>query len=249
MVLYFTGTGNSRFAAQIIASVTGEQLVSINDIIKTGSKEILRSQEHGKRLVFVTPTYAWRIPRLVERFITQTDFEDLKVYFVLTCGSETYNAIGYIKRLCKQKGFDFQGMASVKMPENYIAMFTPPDEGAAKKEIEAATLKINSVAQEIKKGNALKDEKVTPFGMFMSGVVNQLFYPLYVKSKLFYTTKDCTSCGKCIKLCPLNNIKMSGGKIEWGKDCTHCMACICGCPEEAIEYGKRSRGKPRYYLQ
>ena len=25
-----------------------------------------------------------------------------------------------------------------------------------------------------------------------------------------------------------------------------CMACICGCPAEAIEYGKKSRGKPRY---
>ena len=26
------------------------------------------------------------------------------------------------------------------------------------------------------------------------------------------------------------------------------MACIAGCPAEAIEYGKKTQGKPRYYL-
>ena len=28
-----------------------------------------------------------------------------------------------------------------------------------------------------------------------------------------------------------------------------CMACICYCPKEAIEYGKKSRGKPRYHFE
>ena len=27
------------------------------------------------------------------------------------------------------------------------------------------------------------------------------------------------------------------------------MACICYCPKEAIEYGKKSRGKPRYHFE
>ncbi len=26
------------------------------------------------------------------------------------------------------------------------------------------------------------------------------------------------------------------------------MACIAGCPTEAIEYGKKTQDKPRYYL-
>ena len=28
-----------------------------------------------------------------------------------------------------------------------------------------------------------------------------------------------------------------------------CMACICYCPKEAIEYGKKSKGKPRYHFE
>ena len=58
----------------------------------------------------------------------------------------------------------------------------------------------------------------------------------------------CVGCGKCAKMCPLNNIELKNSKPVWGKNCTHCMACICLCPTEAIEYGKKSVGKPRYHL-
>ena len=50
-------------------------------------------------------------------------------------------------------------------------------------------------------------------------------------------TDACIGCGKCVELCPLNNIRLENGKPVWGKHCTHCMACICYCPKEAIEYG------------
>ena len=56
-------------------------------------------------------------------------------------------------------------------------------------------------------------------------------------------------CSKCVELCPLNNIHLENGKPVWGKNCTHCMACICYCPKEAIEYGKKSRNKPRYHFE
>ena len=62
MVLYFTGTGNSRYIAQRIAKALGDELLSMNDRIKTGDHS---SVETDKRLVIVTPTYAWRIPRIV----------------------------------------------------------------------------------------------------------------------------------------------------------------------------------------
>ena len=44
----------------------------------------------------------------------------------------------------------------------------------------------------------------------------------------------------------MRNITLTDGKPKWGTACTHCMACICGCPVSAIEYGSKSRGKPRY---
>ena len=82
----------------------------------------------------------------------------------------------------------------------------------------------------------------------MSGSVNKMFYSLFVKADAFNVDGKCIGCGKCEKICPLNNIKIQNGKPVWGKECTHCMACICHCPTEAIEYGKKSIGKPRYHI-
>lgn len=81
----------------------------------------------------------------------------------------------------------------------------------------------------------------------MSSIVNVIFYPLFVKAKPFYATDNCINCKKCVELCPLNNVHMVDERPKWGDDCTHCMACICGCPADAIEYGRHSQGKPRYY--
>ena len=79
-----------------------------------------------------------------------------------------------------------------------------------------------------------------------SGIVNQCFYPFFVHARKFAVTDACIACGKCARVCPLSNITLENGRPEWGKNCTHCMACICRCPAEAIEYGRHSKGLPRY---
>ena len=61
--------------------------------------------------------------------------------------------------------------------------------------------------------------------------------------------RGCIGCGKCEKLCPLNNITLQNARPVWGTNCTQCMACICYCPTRAIEYGKKSAGKPRYHFE
>lgn len=57
MVLYFTGTGNSRYIASRIAEALSEELFSINERIKTIDTSPVTTNE---RLILVTPTYAWR---------------------------------------------------------------------------------------------------------------------------------------------------------------------------------------------
>ena len=83
----------------------------------------------------------------------------------------------------------------------------------------------------------------------MSAAVNPVFYRFIVKAAGFLATDSCTGCGQCVRNCPMNNLRLENGKPLWGKECTHCMACICYCPAEAIEYGKKSLGKPRYQFE
>jgi flavodoxin/NAD-dependent dihydropyrimidine dehydrogenase PreA subunit len=246
MILYFSGTGNSRYTAQAIQTVTGDELISINEHIKAGKKENLKSDAP---YVFVLPTYAWRMPKVAYDFIRDTNFlGNKKVYFILTCGSETGNAVQYTKKICLEKGFELLGFAGVVMPDNYIVMYTPSNKTKAKEIVKKATPQILDIGKLIKNEQPLPEEKITLLGKFMSSAVNPIFYRTFVSAKGFYSTDTCVSCGKCEQLCPLNNIEVKDGKPVWGQNCTHCMACICKCPKEAIEYKKKSKGKPRYYI-
>ena len=131
------------------------------------------------------------------------------------------------------------------MPENYIAMFSAPEEPEAKKIIQKALPVIDEISGAIKNGRALQ-EPVNITGRIESSVINPVFYAMSVKDRPFTVSNSCTGCGLCESLCPMNNITVREGKPVWKGNCTHCMACICHCPQEAIEYGRASVGKPRY---
>lgn len=247
MILYFTGTGNSRYVAEIIKDVTNDDIISINDILKNHINKEIRSE---RPFVFVCPTYAWRIPRVVEGFIKETQFIGNKdVYFIMTCGSDTGNSLRFINRLCEEKAFNLKGLSSIVMPENYIAMFKVPTKEEAEIQIKEVTPHVLKIGEAIKGEKTLAKEKIKIGGRAMSALVNPLFYPLFVKAKGFYATTSCVGCGKCLKLCPLNNITMKDKKPVWANNCTHCMACICGCPFSAIEYKNKTQKKQRYYIE
>ena len=244
MILYFSGTGNSGYVAKRIADALGDGLLSMNDRIKAGDTSPV---ETGERLIVVTPTYAWRIPRVVGDWLAETDFPGgSQAWFVMTCGSETGNAAKYNRALCREKHLTYMGTAQIVMPENYIAMFNAPRAEEARRIVARAEPDIDGAISAIRAGEGFAPPRNNLYDRFMSGPVNPIFYSFFVKAKAFAAGDACTGCGRCARLCPKNNITIQNGKPVWGGDCTHCMACICRCPAEAIEYGKKSRGKPRY---
>ena len=159
------------------------------------------------------------------------------------------NAEKYIRRLCKDKSLEYMGVMQIVMPENYVAMFDVPDDAQAKRIVEKAQPYIEQAVAFIKAGKPFPAPRNNLYDRFMSAAVNPIFYRFFVKAKDFYASEKCIGCGRCEKLCPLNNIKLKDKKPVWGGNCTHCMACICCCPAEAIEYGKKSAGKPRYHME
>ena len=108
---------------------------------------------------------------------------------------------------------------------------------------------IDNVIAAVRENRAFPPPRRKFYDHFMSGPVNPIFYSRFVKASAFTAGDACTGCGQCVRRCPTNNITLQNGKPVWGQDCTHCMACICYCPAEAIEYGKKSLGKPRYHFE
>ena len=247
MVLYFSGTGNSQFAALRLAEGIGDdEVVSINRHLKEGKHAALRSE---RPLVFVAPTYCWRMPKVVERWIMDTGFEGCQdAYFVLTCGGDCGNAAAHAEKLCAKKGLRFCGLAPVVMPENYLALFPTPDEAECRSIMDRALPQIAGVAERIRAGQCFPKPSVSLVSRLESGPVNPLFYAFCVHDKGFAVSERCVSCGKCAARCPLNNIELVAGRPSWRGICTHCMACIGGCPTAAITYKAKSGARNQYYI-
>ena len=65
--------------------------------------------------------------------------------------------------------------------------------------------------------------------------------------KSFYADEKCTSCGICQRICPADNIVMTGGRPAWNHRCEQCFACLHWCPEESIQFGKKTADRKRYH--
>lgn len=247
MVLYFSGTGNSQFVAMQIGETIGDnEVVSINHYLRAGKKVTVQSK---RPIIFVAPTYSWRMPKVVEQWIMKTSFKGNKdAYFILTCAGSCGNASIYAKKLCKKKGMRFCGLASVVMPENYLAMFPTPSKSECQTIIENAKPSITTLGKQIQSGKCFAEPTVSLMGKLESGPINPLFYTLFVRDKGFTVSDRCISCRKCVFRCPLNNVELVDGKPAWKGNCTHCMACINGCPTKAIQYKSKSKGRHHHYI-
>ena len=244
MIVYFSGTGNSLYCADFLADKLNDLTLDSSVFIKNKTGAKIKTE---KPIIFVCPTYSWQIPHVFRDFIKKSTWRgNNNTYFVMTCGSDIGNARKSNIEICEEKSFNYMGTLEVIMPENYIAMFKAPEKEEAEKIIRAALPALEKGADHILNEENLPEKKITPVDKLKSGPVNNIFYPLFVKSKPYKVLPSCIGCGKCASLCPMGNIRLKDGTPVWGTECTQCMACINICPVNAIEYGKKSVGKTRY---
>ena len=150
MVLYFSGTGNSRYLARRIAEGLEMPLYDLNACIKAGNTAPVQT---GRDVVLVTPTYAWRIPRVVSGWLGKTALTGAeRIWFVMDCGSEIGNAAGYNRQLAAQKQLKYMGTAQIIMPENYIAMFDAPQAEEARRIVAKAQPDIDRSIAAVREG-------------------------------------------------------------------------------------------------
>ena len=73
MIFYFSGTGNTKWAASKLASATHEDLISIAPYMRADDSSHTLAEpfilKKNERLGFVFPVHGWRVPKLVREFI------------------------------------------------------------------------------------------------------------------------------------------------------------------------------------
>ena len=137
----------------------------------------------------------------------------------------------------------------IQMPENFITMFDLDSTLLRNKKLVDAQKQIIKINEQIKdrRLHAFDKEKYNISDYFKTYLVKKLFYIFCMGTSKFSVDNNCNSCGLCTKVCPFENIELYKGKPMWHQHCTKCMACICRCPKEAIQYGKSTKNKGRYY--
>lgn len=96
--------------------------------------------------------------------------------------------------------------------------------------------KINKSVQLLKSGKPIQEGIGVLYRM--AGIFGQRLYfghkTKNYSNKLRVDEDKCIGCGKCEKLCPMNNIKIVDKKVVQNNRCTMCYRCINNCPKQAM---------------
>jgi len=239
MILYFSGTGNSKYVAEHLASLLDDECQRIDSTAITS--------DNKSSIGIVFPVYAWGLPAIVETFINNNKDLFCKanyIYAVMTCGDD----MGYTDTILNDLLQDNLSAAfSVQMPNTYVCLpgFDVDKDKVANEKVESTLLQLPDIAESIRKEE--KKTKVVRGAMpwIKSYVLRPLFNHFLVTDKYFKTTSTCNSCKRCVRQCPLHNIAVSSeGTILWKHEsCTGCLRCYHQCPNKAILFGAFTKGK------
>ena len=246
MVLFFSATGNTEFIARQLALKLGDDCLNLLDRVKRGDHTPLHSD---KPFIICAPVYVCEMPRFLAKYLKQQTFTGSReVYFIFTSGGYAGISGQLAKAMVRKKKMKYLGHAEFKMPRNYVANDHYPMLPAeqVQERILNSCRHLEEVVADIQAGRKLKARHIWLFETIITLPFNPVWSRLKYKTDDFYTTDACVGCGKCERLCPLNNISLKECKPVWGQECTHCMACIANCPTEAIEYGTISQTKEKY---
>ncbi len=166
-----------------------------------------------------------------------------KIFVIATMGLFSGDGAGMLGRLLESYGAEVIGGLHLKMPDSIA------DEKALKRPLEKnkelviqAEQKIKECVRQLKEGHP----PLEGMGLLyrLAGFFGQRLYfghkTKKYSSKLKIDKEKCIGCGKCEKLCPMENIVIVGQKAVSGDRCTMCYRCINKCPEQAITLlGKR----------
>ena len=250
MIFYFSGTGNTRWVAEQIADAIGEELVYIPDAIRNDKYEYTITEE--ETIGFCFPTHGWQPPRIVRDFISKLKVESHYCWAATTCGDNMGEAMTILNKDLANIGLQASATFSVIMPESYVClpfMYTDTEEKEHRK-IATARQQLPYIIECIRErrtGVEELEKGATP--RLYSYVIGGYFNARMITDKKFTVDDDvCIKCGKCAKVCPVDNIQ--GTPPEWIHNgrCTSCLACYHYCPTHAINFGKITRKRGQYYF-
>lgn len=257
MIVYFSGTGNTRHVAEMLAKELDHDCIhNMHALSPLELREpsTLQIRTDGKPVIWAFPTYSWGVPPVIVNLLKGIELDDdirsVKHIMVTTCGDDMAYADRQFRAILSSRGLDCGGVYAIQMPNNYVAMtgFDVDPGMVAAEKLERCPEAVAIVAKAIKNGG---DDIL--IRKSFSWVKSKIIYPWFRKyamsPKPFHCTEGCTGCGTCSRNCPMANIEMVNRRPQWGNVCAMCLRCYHICPQRAVQYGKTTTKKGQYILK
>jgi len=234
IIYWFSGTGNSLYAAKCLSAGTGARLVQITDATPSGAVG-----GNGVKIGFVFPSYYMNLPRAVRTFVERLEINPgTYIFAVVTMGGVGHGSIAAMNRALGTKGLRLHYGKGIKMPDNYVLLYSPTSLDASETMLDRNDRQLSEIAADIT--SETQSVKALPI------TLNSLYKNIERLDAKFAVGESCTGCSLCERICPVRNIKLESGKPAWLHHCEHCVACISWCPTKAIDYGNSTQRRNRY---
>jgi len=252
-IYFFSGTGNSLVVARDIAHKINGKIIPVVSML---NQEIITT--NADVIGFVFPIYDYKPPRLIEQCIKKIAHINSKYIFAVgTYGILPLGAMKKIEQDIRARGGELSLGCVVKMPHNGLGKntFSKDDQNVL---FEKWKIMLETISENIISRKKQKPEVMNiPVHFILSGLIFKVISPLIKilwqamtkgwDSFSFMSNDTCDGCGICVKVCPMENVKMLNNRPKWLENCALCFACLQWCPKESINAGNITVGMPRYH--
>ena len=234
-MLYFSGTGNTRFAVQTFAQ-------HFNHVEHFSIEEDIDYQHkihEAEEITIAYPIYTSQMPKNMEAFLLKYKeyFLDKTVHVLVTQLFFSGDGAMLAIRLLGKKRVKVGQLMHLSMPNNIsdVSFLKVVDDNRLKMILDQKALKIKRMADRINQG-----KKYRHGSRFYSRVLGYLFQRIF-EPKFFYkfrqrltVDENCILCQKCVNHCPVENLYQEEGLILSSHQCILCYRCVNICPTKSI---------------
>lgn len=236
--LYWSATGNTRALALGMGRKLSE-LFSCEfeeiDFTPAEAREKKRSFRESDLVVVGAPTYAGKLPnKILPDFQEKLEGNRAAAAAIVSYGNRSFdNSLAELKETLERAGFRTAGGAAFSCRHAFTDMLAPGK--PSETDLKEAERFAEELAERIGECGAEK------FCWEAPGDAAAPYYvprgtdgepAKFLKAKPRTDMQKCTSCGRCVALCPMRSIDAKDVSKVPGI-CIKCQACVRGCPERA----------------